>query len=371
MRTPAPAHPSRPHRRARCLPRRFLRWSAVLLVAGLPRSTPAIAQSASTIAGISCDAGSRCRTHLTVPALGADTAVLLPVTVLRGTRPGPTLAITAGVHGGEYVPILAAQRVATTVDPLQLTGTIVIVHVTNPVSFFGRGVYYTPTDGRNLNRMFPGRADGSLSERTAHVVFTEVIRRADAYLDLHCGDANEALRPYVATRVSGDSAYDARVRALAIATGLELLLETPVPTPVPTPPGTTTMTAAVNRIPGFTIEWGMLGRTDDASVNGQLQAVLGVARGMGMLRGRPGRGGQLRMTGSRTATAPVSGLVRVDVALDQAVREGERIAVIHDLFGVQLAEVKAPVSGRVIAFTATPPVRSGEPVVAIGIPAPR
>ncbi|HPV77108.1 MAG TPA: hypothetical protein PLX31_19555, partial [Gemmatimonadaceae bacterium] len=63
----------------------------MLLVAGLPRSTPAIAQSASTIAGISCDAGSRCRTHLTVPALGADTAVLLPVTVLRGTRPGPTL----------------------------------------------------------------------------------------------------------------------------------------------------------------------------------------------------------------------------------------------------------------------------------------
>lgn len=352
--------------------RRAMRRAACpLLMVGVSLPTVGVAQAPFTIAGVSCDGGSRCRTHLTVPSLGADTAVRLPVTVLHGARPGPLLTLTAGVHGGEYAPILAAQRVGATVDPRQLTGTIVIVHAANPTSLYGRGVYYTPTDGRNLNRMFPGRADGTLSERTAHVIFAEIIRRADAYLDLHCGDANEALRPYVATRVSGDSAYDARVRSLAIATGLTLLLETPVPSPVPNPPGTTTMTAAVHRIPGFTVEWGMLGRTDESSVNGQLQAVLGVARAMGMLPGRPGRGGTQRMQGSRTAAAPVSGLVRVEVTLDQQVREGQRVAVISDLFGVQLAEVLAPVSGRVISFTATPPVRAGEPVVAIGIPAPK
>jgi predicted deacylase len=229
-------------------------------------------------------------------------------------------------------------------------------------------VYYTPADGRNLNRMFPGRAEGTLSERTAHVVFTQVMQRADAYVDLHGGDANEALRPYVATRVTGDSAFDARVRTLARATGLELLVETPVPTPVPSPAGTTTMASVVNRIVGFTVEWGMLGRADSAAVDGHVRAVLGVAHALGMEQGRALRGGgRIVLAGSRTATAPASGLVRVHVTLDQVVREGERVATITDLFGVHLADVLAPAAGRVIAFTATPPVRAGEPVVAVGV----
>lgn len=349
-------------------PRSIRRRTGCALAAFALPAALASAQEPFTLGDARCAAGARCRTTLTVPPLGADTAVRLAVTVLRGARPGPVLAVTAGVHGGEYAPMIAAQRLARDIDPRQLGGTIVIVHVTNPVSFFGRGVYYTPTDGRNLNRTFPGRAEGTLSERTAHVVFHEVIRRADAYLDLHGGDANEALRPYVATRLTGDSAFDARVRTLAVATGLDVLLETPVPSPVPDPPGTTTMAAAVHRIAGFTVEWGMLGRVDSSAVAGQVRAVLGVARALGMVPGRPPRGGRLRMAGSRTATAPVSGLVQALVTLDQEVREGERVAVISDLYGDWIADVLSPATGRVIAFTATPPVRAGEPVVAVAIP---
>jgi predicted deacylase len=346
---------------------RCIRLARVLALGGTG-TAPLTAQSPFPFADTACAPGSRCRTHLVVPAAGGDSAVRLPVTIVHGARPGPLLAVTAGVHGGEYAPVIASQQLVGALDPARLRGTVLIVHSTNPVSFFGRGVYYTPSDGRNLNRMFPGTADGTLSERTAHVVFTQVMQRADVYLDLHGGDANEALRPYVATRVTGDSAFDARIRALARATGLELLVETPVPTPIPTPAGTTTMASVVNRIAGFTIEWGMLGRVDQSAVDGQVRAVLGVAHAMGMEQGRALRGGgRVVLAGSRTATAPVSGLVRVTVALDQVVQAGERVATISDLFGVHLADVVAPATGRVIAYTATPPVRAGEPVVAVGV----
>lgn len=340
------------------LPLAGLLLHPVFPVAPVPRDT---------IPSFACAQTQKCKSELVVPPLGPDSAVRLPVTVVRGGSDGPRVTVLAGIHGGEYASMVAAARLADQLRPDQLRGTVVIVHLANPVAFHGRAVYYTPADGRNLNRQFPGRADGTLSERTAHVLWTEVMRGSDVILDLHGGDANEELRPYVATRVTGDSAFDARVRRLALATGLPVLLETPVPDPVPSPPGTTTMAAAVSRIPGFTVEWGARGRVDAAAVTGHQRAVLGVLQALDMYPGRPGTPAAVRLPGSRTVTAPSSGFVRVLVQLDQVVQAGERVAELRDAWGVLSATLTAPVAGRVISYTATPPVRAGEPVVAIGL----
>ena len=73
-----------------------------------------------------------------------------------GAKPGPVLALIAGNHGYEYPPILALQRLRTEIDSARLAGTVVMVHVANMPSFLGRTVYFSPVDGKNLNRCYPG-----------------------------------------------------------------------------------------------------------------------------------------------------------------------------------------------------------------------
>ena len=113
------------------------------------------------------------------------------------------LALVAGTHGMEYMPIIALQRLRAAIDPKTLSGTVIMVHVANMPSFLSRTIYYSPADGKNLNRVFPGKADGTLSERIAEVITREVIARATHVVDIHCGDGNESLRPYVYWMVNG------------------------------------------------------------------------------------------------------------------------------------------------------------------------
>jgi predicted deacylase len=106
---------------------------------------------------------------------------------VHGARPGPVLALIAGTHGYEYPAITALQRLRGRVSPDTLTGSLILVHIANPPSFYGRTVYTSPADGKNLNRVYPGRADGSLSERIADAITRQVIEQAIPG-DLHGGD---------------------------------------------------------------------------------------------------------------------------------------------------------------------------------------
>src|SRR6516165_6697521 len=89
----------------------------------------------------------------------------IPVTTITGANAGPTLALIAGNHGYEYPPILALQRLRGAIDAASLAGTVIMVHVANMPSFLGRTVYFSPLDGKNLNRVYPGRVEGTPSER--------------------------------------------------------------------------------------------------------------------------------------------------------------------------------------------------------------
>src|SRR6266540_5285312 len=148
-----------------------------------------------TIGSVVARPGQAASGFIEVPA-GVDAATRIPITILRGAQSGPTLALIAGTHGSEVAPIVALQRVRATIDPAVLRGTVLIVHVANMPSFLGRTIYYSPIDGKNLNRVYPGKPDGTVSERIAFAITNQVIERADYLVDLHAGDGNESLRPY-------------------------------------------------------------------------------------------------------------------------------------------------------------------------------
>ena len=109
---------------------------------------------------------------LPVPT-GGDGGTEIPLTLIHGTSPGPVLALIAGTHGYEYPPILALHRVRRKLDPERLRGSVILVHVANLPSFLGRTVYHSPVDGKNLNRVYPGKPGGTVSERIADTIYRQ------------------------------------------------------------------------------------------------------------------------------------------------------------------------------------------------------
>ncbi|HTX39534.1 MAG TPA: succinylglutamate desuccinylase/aspartoacylase family protein [Bryobacteraceae bacterium] len=305
---------------------------------------------------------------LEVPA-AADAGTQIPISTIAGARPGPVLALIAGNHGYEYPPILALQRLPALVDPAQLAGSLILVHVANMPSFLGRTVYFSPVDGRNLNRVYPGLADGTVSQRIAHAITTEVIEKADVVLDLHCGDGNEWLRPYVYQTVTGNTALDDAIARLALAFGIDHIL---VDRNRPTDPARSlycSTTAITRGKPAMTIESGGLGGREPEAVDCIVRGIQGVMRELKMIESGPDPVSRpVYLDPSAVVTSPATGILYPRVEPDQIVAAGAILAQVTDFFGKPIAEIAAPIGGIVLYIVATPPISQGQPVACIGTP---
>jgi predicted deacylase len=301
--------------------------------------------------------------------MNAGDGLEIPVTTITGARPGPTLALIAGNHGYEYPPILALQRLRGAIDAASLAGTVIMVHVANMPSFLGRTVYFSPLDGKNLNRVYPGRVEGTPSERIAYAITKEVIERADYVLDLHCGDGNESLRPYVYQAVTSDERMNAETARLALAFGIDHIL---IDRNRPTDPAASlycSTTAVTRGRPALTIESGSLGQTDEMSVERIVRGVRGVMRELKMTEsGPPPFLDSVYLEPSVVITSPVTGLLYPYVEPDQKVESGALIAQITNFFGEEIATVRTPIGGVVLYVVATPPIVKGQPVGCVGTP---
>jgi uncharacterized protein len=319
------------------------------------------------VGSVSAAAGSTASGALDVAPRAGDQGTSIPITIVHGAAPGPVLALVAGVHGMEYAPVIALQRLRTAIDPAGLRGTVLMVHVANMPSFLGRTIYYSPVDGRNLNRVFPGRADGTVSERIADVLTREIITRATHVIDLHGGDGNEALRPYAYWIATGDPSVAEASRALARAFGLDRIV---IDRDRPTDPSASVYlsnTAITRGKPAITTEAGCLGRVDEDAVTLIVRGVSGVLHHLKM-RDQPaapapeptwiGRDVVLR--------AGATGLLQPAVAPGQTVAAGTLLARITDFHGGALEDIRAPFAGEVLYVVNTPPITKGEPVGMIG-----
>ncbi len=201
------------------------RWIAILPLIGGMLTGLAMAGEPEelTVGSILAPPGETVSGYLEVPA-GSDEGTRIPITVVHGTSAGPVLALIAGTHGYEYPPILALQRIRRDLSAAELAGTLILIHVANLPSFLGRTIYYSPIDGKNLNRVYPGDPNGTVSDRIADVLHKQVIELADYVVDMHGGDGNEALRPYLYLTVTGDADLDERSKALGLAFGLDTIV---------------------------------------------------------------------------------------------------------------------------------------------------
>jgi uncharacterized protein len=301
-------------------------------------------------------------------ANAADAGTEIPVSVVHGAKDGPVLALIAGTHGSEYTSIIALQRVLEKLDPARMSGSVILVHIANPPMFYGRRIYYGP-DGKNLNRMYPGEPQGTISERIAHAITTEVIDKATHLIDMHCGDGNESLRPYSYWMTGGDERVDAASREMALAFGLDHIVIDPSRPTDPKKTVYTSTTAIVRGKPSITTESGGMGLTDEPSVAAQENGALSVIAHLGIMDG-PSIRVMHPVWYERTEVlrAPASGVWRPLADKMHTVAKGAIVGRIVDPFGAVLHELRAPFAGELLYVVGTPPVSEGEPLAFIAEP---
>ena len=266
---------------------------------------------------------------------GVDPGTRIPVTVANGGTAGPVLALVAGTHGYEYTSILALQRLRRELEPARMHGAAILVHMANPPAFYGRRIYYSP-DGKNLNRVYPGQADGTVSDRMAHAITHEVVDRCSHLADMHCGDGNESLRPYTYWIIGGDAAVNAETRELALAYGLDHIL--------------------IDR-----------DRPRDPSVAAHEAGARSLLAHLHILDGPSARVAHpVWIDRAEVLRAPVTGVWHPVVEKMQTVSTGRLLGRLTDPFGAILHEVHAPFAGEVVYVVGTPPVTAGEPLDEIG-----
>ncbi len=313
--------------------------------------------------------GEKASGFIDVPA-GVDSGTRIPLTIVRGKEPGPTLALIAGTHGSEVAPIIALQRVRRDLDPTRLRGTVLLVHVANLPSFLRRTIYYSPIDGKNLNRVYPGKRDGSVSERIADAITHEIIERADYLVDIHAGDGNESLRPYTYWSPLGlNPRADSIAREMALAWGTDYVV---IDTARPRDPAAsvyTQNTAHLRGKPALTTEAGYLGIPAEDMVQRNVQGAFRLLRYLRMLAGDVEQVPHpLWFDRAEVLRSPGTGIWYPLVERGHAVQKGTVMGVVTDFFGNTLAEIPAPFAGVVLYVVATPAISQGEPLGMVGHP---
>ncbi|GGB83330.1 succinylglutamate desuccinylase/aspartoacylase family protein [Dyadobacter sediminis] len=296
-----------------------------------------------------------------------DTASL-PVKIIKGKMDGPVFSIVAGIHGYEYPPIMAVQQIMAEIDPDKLKGTLLIVPVANTTAFFGRTVFYNPADGKNLNRVFPGKPDGTISERLAHLITIQIITRSTVFLDVHAGDAGEDLTDFVCYYDNKNTPEQTDLaRRLAEGTGFPLLVTYPFNLAKTEPAEYAFKHATQQGITALSMEAGKLGGVQQRSVQQIKTGIYNILRELDMYAsaGKPVPRPVI-LNRQHYLKSPEKGIFYSDLKSGDTVSKGQKIGMISDVFGKTIADINAEQAGIILYKIGTPPVNKGETILCIG-----
>lgn len=297
---------------------------------------------------------------------GIDEGTFIPLTIINGKNPGPVLSLTAGMHGTEYVPVIALQELINEIDPNDLSGTLVMVHVANIPAFLNRSVYLSAPDQKNLNRIFPGKQDGTVSERIASVLFNEIILKSDYYIDLHGGEFNERLVNFLYFFYGcPDGDLCEKSILMAHAMGNNYL----IPFKYDENFGSSSTGPAIYKafrsgIPSILAEFGDQGKVAPEELESVMKGLINVMRSTGMLEGETFRNEHpLYLSENLIMKSKYDGIFKAFVDKGLSVSQGTLLGYTSDYWGNILEEYRAPFSGVIARTTSAPMVRNGEVVI--------
>jgi hypothetical protein len=245
---------------------------------------------------------------------------------------------------------------------------VILVPLVNVASFEQKVPHVNPVDGKNMNRFYPGKADGTQTERASFAITREVVDKCDHLIDLHGGDLDEDLRPYSYWTKTGNAAQDSISREMVLAFGLDHII---VSTDRPKDPQASRYlenTATVRGKPSITVEAGHAGTVQPEDVTALVEGTLSVMRYLKMLSGRPNRLERPVWIGAiKTAASGETGLFYPLVRRGSYVEEGMKIGYVTDFVGRTIFEARAPAAGVVLYICSVPSMKKGDTVANIGV----
>ncbi len=289
----------------------------------------------------------------------AGTPVEMPFTFIHGAKTGKAILLTAGVHGGEYPCIETAIQLANELDPADVSGMILIIHPVNPAAFLARMQYYGPFDGKNLNRVFPGKATGTVSERIAYQVHL-FQQAADFFLDLHGGDIHEGLVPFAIYSELGGKEVAAQSRQASALLGFPYVVGSVSDN------GSIGAAAKVGT-PGFLAELGKCGRWNQNEVDQYKAAVVNVLRSLAVIPGDIQHFEVEFLEKMLVTTATADGCWYPAVALEDHVKKGQKLGEIRDYFGIMQAEYFSDSDGIILYLVTSLAIMTNDPLCAVGV----
>jgi len=298
----------------------------------------------------------RSRRELTFSEYSGGLSLTIPFWVLTGGQASPRVLLIAGVHGDEYEGVAALQTLAEKLDPDSLTGTLTIIPVANPAAFHS-GTRRSPIDRVDLNRTFPGRKDGSPTERLAWRLFHEIVLDHEIFLSLHGWSKESVVVPYVEYPV-GDSAAARRSCEAAHALGMEYVH------PYEWPKGVLGEAALKHGVAAVETEVGGMGTVTPEGQQETRRLVHRFLVHLGVLEpdaaARPAQTAKPKIVDHVDCVSNHAGLFLSRVLLGERVAAGDVVGTVHGLGGECLEEVRAPREGMVAILRRLASVQPGD-----------
>lgn len=297
-------------------------------------------------------AGRRQTLDLPISVLADHTPVAMSVHVVHGKTDGPTVFISAGIHGDEVIGVEIVRRLLRTPNLNSLSGTLIVVPIVNNFGFINHSRYLP--DRRDLNRSFPGSESGSLASRLAYMFLNQIVARCDLGIDLHSAAIHRTNLPQI--RISEGNKYTAK---LAEVFGAPVIMQSQL--------REGSLRGAAKDIGKDILlyEAGEGLRFDEMSVRAGVAGILRVLSHLDMVSkkgiAKPTSAPQY-CTSSKWLRAPVGGLLRTFRADGDVVAQGDVLAVVADPFGDYEKEIVAPFNGIIVGRAVMPVVNEGDAV---------
>lgn len=308
---------------------------------------------------LQAEPGSRCDGYLTVGEMQDGTPVRLPVALVNGAAPGSTLYLQAISDGDELNGIAVIRQVLKRLDPAHLKGRVIAVLIVNFHAFHA-GQALNPVDGKKMNRCFPGRKDGTLSERIAHCLFHSAVKQADYCIDLHQGGVRPMIDE-VRVRVDRRKRIHRACLEMARVFGIGYILD------CRGPDGQLARAAPEAGVPTIDPELGGCVGWDAGSIQKGVVGVENVLKHYGFVPGSPQiPEKQAVVDGFLTLLPDRGGFVEYHAGLYDHLQKGDPVADITDPFGTVLETLYAPQESIFWARALKPMVASGECVATLG-----
>lgn len=309
------------------------------------------------LGNIKCEKGEKVSAYWNI----GEEEYKIPITIISGQEEGAVVTISSGVHSCEYVGIQTAIEIAMELKPEEVKGTVIIFHPINYTGFFKKIPYLMPEDSKNLNRVFPGKKDGTISEKIADSFIKYLYPKINYFLDLHGADLQEDIIPLIYFPTKADTNIVERARRVAESMNIPYRVKS-------TSTASPFTSAAVHGVVSLLVERGGRGLWSPEEVELYKKDVYSALKTIGILEKNEEKSetSQIEINEATYLESKYNGFWYPAFKAGEKFNKGEVLGEIKDCFGNTIENYKAEYNGVILYQTISLAIAVDDPLIAYG-----